>query len=126
LLIELLEIRDRLTAGLTRPPAEPTPVPWYARAFHRPATSDADAWREGLRMTLARFDRLLADRGVVPLHLVGKPLDPKLARAVATVEDAGRAGGTVVEDIRPGFLWNGNLLRTADVVVVKTSGSKEI
>jgi molecular chaperone GrpE len=125
LLIDLLEVRDRLMAGLAGPSAKPALVPWYARAFRRPVTSDAEAWREGLRMTLARFDRLLSDRGVVPLDLVGTPFDPKVARAVATVEDADRANGIVTEEIRQGFLWDGALLRAADVVVTRTTRKEE-
>jgi molecular chaperone GrpE len=125
LLTDLLEVRDRLMAGLAGPSAKPAPVPWYARAFRRPVTSDAEVWREGLRMTLARFDHLLSDRGVVPLDRVGTPFDPKVARAVATVEDAGRAHGIVAEEIRQGFLWDGALLRAADVVVTRTTRKEE-
>jgi molecular chaperone GrpE len=115
LLIELLEVRDRLAAALAAPPA---PVPWYARILRR-GTPEADAWREGLRITLDRLDRVLRDRGVVALAVLGKPFDPQVARAVATVADAGRQSGIVTEEIRPGFRWNEALLRAADVVVNK-------
>jgi molecular chaperone GrpE len=81
----------------------------------------ADAWREGLRMTLNRFDRVLRERGVVPIDLAGKPFDPRLARAVGTAADAGLENGIVVQEVRSGFLWEGELLRLADVVVNKTS-----
>ena len=72
-------------------------------------------------MTLNRFDRVLRERGVVPIDLVGKPFDPKLARAVGTITDASRENGIVVQEVRSGFLWEGELLRAADVVVNKTS-----
>jgi len=120
LLTELLEIRDRLAAGLAAPAA---PVSWYSRILggRRRGATDADSWREGLRMTLDRLDRVLRGRGVVPLDPVGKPFDPRIARAVATAADPGRENGIVTEEIRPGFLWDETLLRAADVVVNKTA-----
>jgi len=116
LLIDLIEVRDRLAAGVSGPAA--APAPWYRRVLRR-ADATADAWREGLRMTLARLDRVLRERGVVPLDLVGRPFDPRTARAVGTVADAGRENGIVVQEVRSGFLWEGELLRAADVVVNK-------
>jgi molecular chaperone GrpE len=121
LLIDLLEVRDRLSAGVSGPASTPVPTPWYRRVFRRSDNTGAEAWREGLRMTLNRFDRVLGDRGVVPLDLVGRPFDPKTARAVGTVTDPQRDTGIVTQEVRAGFLWEGELLRAADVVVNKSS-----
>jgi molecular chaperone GrpE len=121
LLIDLLEVRDRLSAGVSGPASTPVPTPWYRRVFRRSDSTGAEAWREGLRMTLNRFDRVLGDRGVVPLELVGRPFDPKTARAVGTVTDPQRDTGIVTQEVRAGFLWEGELLRAADVVVNKSS-----
>jgi molecular chaperone GrpE len=121
LLIDLIEVRDRLAAGVAGPsPTAAAPSPWYRHLLRGPDTT-ADAWREGLRMTLGRFDRVLRDRGVVPIDLTGKPFDPRLARAVGTTADAGLENGIVVQEVRSGFLWEGELLRPADVMVNKTS-----
>jgi molecular chaperone GrpE len=98
-------------------------APWYRRVLRR-ADTTADAWREGLRMTLARFDRMLRDHGVVPLDVIGKPFDPKIARAVGTVADASRENGIVMQEVRSGFLWEGEMLRSADVLVNKTTPEK--
>ena len=124
LLLDLLEVRDRLSAGMSGPASTPAPAPWYRRVFRRSAgttTAGAEAWREGLRMTLNRFDRVLGDRGIIPLDLVGRPFDPKTARAIGTVTDPQRDNGIVTQEVRAGFLWEGELLRAADVVVNKTS-----
>jgi molecular chaperone GrpE len=121
LLIDLIEVRDRLAAGVDgQSLGTAAPPPWYRRLLRGPDTT-ADAWREGLRMTLNRFDRVLRERGVVPIDLAGKPFDPRLARAVGTAGDAGLENGIVVQEVRSGFLWEGELLRAADVVVNKTS-----
>ena len=124
LLTDLLEVRDRLAAGVSGPASTPVPTPWYRRILRRStatATAGNEAWREGLRMTLDRFDRVLGDRGVVPLNLVDRPFDPKTARAVGTVNDPLLGNGIVAQEVRSGFLWEGELLRAADVVVNKTT-----
>jgi molecular chaperone GrpE len=72
-----------------------------------------------MRMTLRRVDRLLADRRVTAIETVGRSFDPRLATAVATVEDRAAAEGIVVEEVRPGFLWHGELLRPAEVIVAR-------
>jgi len=70
-------------------------------------------------MTLRRIDKLLADQRIVATETVGRPFDPRLAAAVATIEDPAVADGIVVEEVRPGFLWQSELLRPAEVIVVK-------
>src|SRR5712672_1795834 len=117
LLLDIIDIRDRLAAGL-KPAATALPR-WYERFLANRQRETAEAWREGLRMTLRRIDSLLADRRVIPSETVGRPFDPRIATAVATVADPDAADGIVVEDVRPGFLWQGELLRLAEVVVAK-------
>jgi molecular chaperone GrpE len=118
LLLDIIDIRDRLGAGL-KPGATALPR-WYERFLaNNRQRETAEAWREGLRMTLRRIDALLADRRVIPSETVGRPFDPRIATAVATVADPDVADGIVVEDVRPGFHWQGELLRLAEVVVAK-------
>ena len=116
LLVELLDLRDRISAAAREGVASAPAVPWYRRWRRQPA-APPEGWREGQAMTLRRLDRILADRQVVALTAVGRPFDPRTMRAVATVEDQGRDHGVVVEEMRPGFLWGDDLLRPAEVVV---------
>ena len=130
LLLDLLDVRDRLLAGLqprVKPRMKP-PRPWYARLFAREASARApqaatatapDAWQEGVRMTLGRLDRLLRERLVVPMELVGRRFDPRLARAIATRTVTDREDGIIVEEVRAGFLWDDAVLRPAEVIVGK-------
>ncbi len=124
LLLELLDLRDRLEAGLREPQGQKKQR-WWAFGLSRTLAQERGAWLEGQVMTLRRLDRILLDRQVVPLDVVARPFDPRLARAVATIEDTGRDQGLVVEVVRAGFSWNGDVLRTADVVVNKRSNVKE-
>jgi molecular chaperone GrpE len=117
LLLDIIDVRDRLAAGLK--PAMAPRRRWHER-FSRKAMREAEAaWREGMRMTVQRIDRLLADRRIVATTTVGRPFDPRLAAAVATVDDPVAADGIVVEEVRPGFLWQDELLRPAEVIVAR-------
>lgn len=116
LLLDIIDIRDRLAAGLK--PAATVPR-WYQRFLANRQHEAAQSWREGLGMTLRRIDTLLANRRVIPAETVGRPFDPRIATAVATVAGPDVADGIVIEDVRPGFLWQGELLRPAEVVVAR-------
>jgi molecular chaperone GrpE len=117
LLLDIIDVRDRLSAGLK--PAMAASPRWYEH--FRPKTKRAaeKAWREGMRMTVRRIDKLLGDRRVLAIETVGCPFDPRRAAAVATIEDPAAADGIVVEEVRPGFLWQGELLRPAEVIVAR-------
>ena len=70
-------------------------------------------------MTVRRIDQVLLDRRVVAAQLLGRPFDPLLARVVGTAPDGSVAEGTVIEEVRAGFLWDDQVLRTAEVIVSK-------
>jgi molecular chaperone GrpE len=116
LLLDVIDLRDRLVAALK---FVPTGRPhWSDRLLRRNALGGA-AWQEGLRMTVRRLDQVLLDRSVVATHLVGQPFDPRRARVIATAPDSSVAEGTVIEEVRTGFLWEDQVLRTAEVIVSK-------
>lgn len=116
LLLDVIDLRDRLLAALRLVSAPPR---GWSR-LRRPAPGHA-AWQEGLQMTVRRLDQALLDRRVAPMQLVGQPLDPWRARVVGTSTDTAAADGTVLEEVRSGFLWDDQVLRTADVIVSKSA-----
>jgi molecular chaperone GrpE len=116
LLLDVLDLRDRLAAALNL--AATVRPRWHDRLWRRDA-SDTAAWQEGLRMTLRRLDQVLSDRRVRAVPLLGQPFDPRLARAIGTASDPSVAEGTVIEEVRTGFLWDEQVLRTAEVIVSK-------
>jgi molecular chaperone GrpE len=116
LLLDVIDLRDRLVAAL-KFVATGRPH-WSDRLLRRNAPGGA-AWQEGLRMTVRRLDQVPLDRGVVATHLVGQPFDPRRARVIATAPDSSVAEGTVIEEVRTGFLWEDQVLRAAEVIVSK-------
>jgi molecular chaperone GrpE len=121
LLLDVIDLRDRLVAALTlSAAARPR---WRDRLWRR-GRSGVAAWQEGLRMTLRRLDQVLLDRRVVATQLAGLPFDPRLARAIGTAADSSVAEGTVIKEVRAGFLWDDRVLRTAEVIVSKGDAGK--
>jgi molecular chaperone GrpE len=116
LLLDVIDLRDRLGAALKL--AASVRPRWTHRLLRRDM-SGGEAWQQGLRMTLRRLDQVLLDRRVTAIQLLGRPFDPHVARVVATLADTSVAEGTVIEELRTGFLWDGQMLRSAEVIVSK-------
>ncbi|MDG4552052.1 MAG: nucleotide exchange factor GrpE [Candidatus Contendobacter sp.] len=116
-LLELVELHDRLKAGLRilrnyRPTA-------LSRLFGlgRRERALLQALVQGQDISLRRLEQLLNSQEVVALPALGQPLDPHTMRA-AEVEQRGDVGnGIVTEELRQGYLWQGKLLRLAEVKV---------
>ncbi|MDO9712587.1 nucleotide exchange factor GrpE [Paracraurococcus lichenis] len=122
LLLDVIDLRDRLVAALAMS-GDQLPH-WPERLWRRQAVQ-GQAWQEGLRLTLQRLDQVLRDRGVEAIQSLGRSMDPRLARAVGTVPDHRAPAGTVVEEIRAGFVWEGAVLRTAEVIVSRPTANEE-
>ena len=84
-----------------------------------PASAEADpaSLASTLDLVLRKFDRTLEDHGVSRIGTVGLPFDPSRMSAVGTCQDPEVSNGTVVEEVRGGFLLDTRILRTAEVVV---------
>lgn len=72
---------------------------------------------KGVRIIHQKFLGLLETQGVIPFASVGMPFNHNLHEAVAMVELEGSEPGTVVDELRRGYLWNNELLRHAQVRV---------
>jgi len=72
---------------------------------------------KGVRIIHQKFLALLEMHGVLPFVSVGTPFDHNLHEAVAMAKLEGGEPGTVVDELRRGYLWNNELLRHAQVRV---------
>jgi molecular chaperone GrpE len=116
LLLGLLELRDRLQAGLDAQIAwRPSPLLRLLGGAQRYARS----LREGSALTLQRLDELLASHRVRPIAAVGHALDPQCMHAAAVEWAPEAAEGVVLRELRRGFYQGTELLRAAEVVVNK-------
>lgn len=69
---------------------------------------------EAIRMLEREFLRVLGKYGVVPIVTAGQSFDPVLHEAIAA-----EPGGTMLEEVRRGWLIQGRVLRAASVRIVK-------
>jgi molecular chaperone GrpE len=114
LLLGLLDLRDRLQAGLDAQRAwQPGPL----LRLLGPVQRQVDSQRTGSTLTLQRVDDLLAGYGVVPLAALGRPFDPHSMHAAGVESAPDAAENAVVRELRRGFYRGGQLLRTAEVIV---------
>lgn len=115
LLLELLDLRDRLEAGHHQ--VQRYRPGWLAR---RGGAGELVAGiAEGLGMSLRRLDDILARRGVQPLETLGRPFDPATMHAAETDQRPDLPDAVVLQEVRPGFRHYDRLLRAAEVIVNK-------
>ncbi|SEQ02312.1 molecular chaperone GrpE [Ectothiorhodospira magna] len=115
LLLELLDLRDRLQAGHAR--ADHYSPGWLARRSG--AGRFVSGMAEGMAMNLAHLDDMLARREVRPVTTLGQPFDPHTMQAVGTSHVPDQPSGIVTREVRPGFTRQGRVLRTSEVIVNK-------
>jgi molecular chaperone GrpE len=116
LLLQFLDLRDRIEAGVQTLSAY-RPGGWGR--FCRQGLRFLAGVREGQEITLRRLDQVLAGHRVYPLETVGRPLDPHTMRAAEVDSRADVDHGIVTGELRKGFLWEGEVLRLAEVRVNK-------
>jgi molecular chaperone GrpE len=72
---------------------------------------------KGLQIIYQKLLALLETYGVHPFESVGTPFNHDLHEAVAMAKQKGSEPGTVLDELRRGYLWNNELLRAAQVRV---------
>jgi molecular chaperone GrpE len=78
-----------------------------------------DSHVKGLLMVKLQLEDFLKANGVEAIKAVGEKFDPNFHEVIQAVDAEGREQGTVVEEIRAGYMIDGNLLRPAKVRVAK-------
>ena len=120
LLLGLLELRDRLQAGLDAQTAwRPSPLLRLLGNLLGDGQRHSRSVREGSALTLQRLDELLASHRVRPIAALGQALDPQCMQAVGIEWMPRAAEGVVLRELRRGFQQGTVLLRTAEVIINK-------
>lgn len=88
-----------------------------------PATVDAGTVVQGVEMVEKKTMKVLSGAGLEPVNPVNQTFDPKLHEAVATEPALSPEDDHVVSRVyQVGYLFNGQLLRPARVVVKQWNG----
>jgi molecular chaperone GrpE len=83
------------------------------------ANDGEQSFLQGMRIIHQKFLVLLGTQGVLPFDSVGTTFDHNLHEAVAMAKHNGSTSGTVIDELRRGYLWNNELLRPAQVRVAE-------
>ena len=98
---DLLDARDSLERGLAA------------------ADGSATSVVEGLQATLRLVDKAFERAGVTVIDPQGQAFNPELHEAMATVEAADLAPGSIATVVQKGYALNGRVLRPARVLIVR-------
>ena len=74
-----------------------------------------DSVIEGYRLMQSRLNDALREQGIERIECLSEQADPHIMRVVDTVAAMEDRPGTVVEELRPGYLWGEQVLQTAEV-----------
>jgi molecular chaperone GrpE len=83
-----------------------------------PGTETEAAFRQGVQLIYKHLRDELRREGLQPIEVEGRPFDPALHDAVATVAGGREGVLRVVAELQRGYLFRSRLLRPAQVKVV--------
>ncbi len=87
--------------------------------------NEIDDILEGLNTLNKQIENVMENHGVVKIEGRGKEFDSKLHEAVSAIENNEWGAEKIVEIVREGYLLNGEVLRTAKVIVSKRKEGEE-
>ena len=76
---------------------------------------------EGMEMVRKKLWKIINYEGLSPIDAIGKPFDPNVHEAVQEIETCDYPEGTIVEEIKKGYLLNGKVFRPCLVKVACSS-----
>jgi molecular chaperone GrpE len=81
--------------------------------------NSSDTVRSGVRAIQRQLLRVLEAQGVKAFESVGQAFDPAVHEAVGAEQSDQHEAGTILEELRRGYHWNGEVLRPARVRVAQ-------
>ncbi|MDP3791662.1 MAG: nucleotide exchange factor GrpE [Candidatus Omnitrophota bacterium] len=89
---------------------------------HIKEAKDFKAVQEGVDMIHLQIQKFLKDIGLDRIKAVGGKFDPNLHEPIDSVDIKDKEEGLIVDELKPGYTFNGRLLRPASVKIVKHGG----
>jgi len=80
-------------------------------------TENKEALLEGVEMVLKKMYTTLGQEGLTKIEAAGRPFDPSKHEAISKVPTKDHAEGTVIEEVRKGFMLKDKVIRPSIVKV---------
>jgi len=122
LLLQLLEMEEVFQLAATSYQELPIPT-WLNLNQYKTKLA---AWQKGFDITLNRWQKLLQSTNLYKTGLVGELFNPELHEAVAVKHQNNLTDNTILETEQAGFLYKGQVLKLAKVVVNKVKLAKVV
>ncbi|MGC2421758.1 MAG: nucleotide exchange factor GrpE [Candidatus Acidiferrales bacterium] len=87
-------------------------------------TPGAEEYRKGFELIRRQLWDVLAKQGVSRIETTGKQFNPHFHHAIESVEGTEHAGGTVISELQPGYVFHDRVLRPAMVRVAAETEPK--
>jgi molecular chaperone GrpE len=88
---------------------------------HRSKRPSLDPFLKGIGMVEDSIKVVFCQLGIVPIQSVGRAFDPAYHMSVETVSEKGRPDMEIVSEKLRGYVYNGKVLRPANVVVNRSA-----
>ena len=96
----------------------------FEQALAAQVESQCEGFRKGFELIYKHLLDSVAKIGTERIEPIGKPFDPHFHQSVDRVETAEHQDGTIVQVLRPGYLFDRRVLRPAMVRVAVTPFAK--
>jgi molecular chaperone GrpE len=87
--------------------------------------NDFKLMHQGVDMIIKQLHTLLKSKGLEKIKTIGENFNPHQHDALEIIEDQDVEADTVVEELQPGYLLSGRILRPAKVKVAKPKEAKK-
>ena len=118
MLLELVDIYDRLGEGY-KALKNYRPVDSLFNHSKKQDVRFIESFARGQEITLKRLEQLLQRRRVTAIECIGQAFDTHTMSTIDIGSDPNFDNGIVLEELRKGFLYDGQVLRLAEVKVNK-------
>ena len=81
------------------------------------ASDSKEALLEGVEMTLKKLTKAFENEGVTPINCVNTVIDPSKHHAVERVEQEEVNEGTIIKELRKGYIMKGKVIRPSIVKI---------
>lgn len=119
ILLQIIEIRDRMDASIQAIRHPVTIQGWMSRFCRDIQEEWLQNIQSGQEITIRRVDQLLTTCGVHAIEVVGRFLDPHIMKVSELEQRSDVENGMVTVEIRKGYSWGDEILRLAEVRVNK-------
>ena len=87
-------------------------------------TPGAEEYRKGFELIRRQLWDVLAKQGVSRIETTGEQFNPHFHHAIESVEGTEHAGGTVISELQPGYMFHDRVVRPAMVRVAAETEQK--